>query len=78
MDLLGSREIREDTLHSDLSDLSGSQSVFRAWLLGEYGIFLFCSPRFWVVGVFFFVRAFLLGRLVFFFNQYSEQSASSL
>ena len=22
------------------------------WLLGEYGIFLFCSPRFWVVGVF--------------------------
>ena len=33
------------------------------WLLGEYGIFLFCSPRFWFVGVFF-VRAFLLGRLV--------------
>ena len=25
------------------------------WLLGEYGIFLFCSPRFWVVG--FFLRA---------------------
>ena len=22
------------------------------WLPGEYGIFLFCSPRFWVVGVF--------------------------
>ena len=33
------------------------------WLLGEYGIFLFCSPRFWVVG-FFFARAFLLGRLI--------------
>ena len=29
------------------------------WLQGEYGIFLFCSPRFWVVG--FFARAFLLG-----------------
>ena len=35
------------------------------WLLGEYGIFLFCSPGFWVVG-FFFARAFLLGRLVYF------------
>ena len=26
------------------------------WLLGEYGIFLFCSPRFWVVGFFFCAR----------------------
>ena len=26
------------------------------WLLGEYGIFLFCSPRFWFVGFFFGAR----------------------
>ena len=66
--------------HSSLSCAGAHYSGFvgRAssmWLLGEYGIFLFCSPRFWVVGVFF-ARAFLLGRLVYFIKGVRESTLS--
>jgi hypothetical protein len=47
------------------------------WLLGEFGILLFCSPGFWGVGGGSFARAFLPGRLVnlFFKSQVTSQDS---